>query len=601
MSKGKLRNLILSIAVAAAFTLLAWLGLFQRPDKWIADSLFQRKSYLSGDIVIIGIDDITLSEIGPYNKWDRTVMASALEKLASDPDNRPAVVAVDTLYTGTSTEEADQRLADAAEELGNVVTATVAVFNAFDNSYTIFEYDEPYDQLRDVTTQGHINAMYDLDGIMRHGLLYVEPSEGTRVYSMAYQAAKMYLESKGQSISSPVTNSRGHFYVPFSGAPGDYYEGVSLSSLINGEVPSDYYAGKIVLIGPYAAGLQDSYFTPIDRSNQMYGVEFQANVIQSLIDANFKQEMSDIPQLAVLFLVCALSMFLFFDRKVLMSGICCAVITGSGITGSVILFNAGLVTHPLWIPLGTIVMYIISVGAHYVKAAKQRAEVTRTFERYVAPSIVKEIMKEGPANLELGGKNCDIAVLFVDVRGFTTMSERLSPEQVVFILNRYLSMASTCIENNSGTLDKFVGDAVMAFWGAPLPQEDPVYLACRTALDIIHGAERVSAQLKEEIGEEFHVGVGVHYGPAVVGNMGSERRMDYTAIGDTVNTAARLEANAPRSTCYISRVVADMLGTRGKFTSLGDTIKLKGKADGFEILTLDSLEEPENGGDKADA
>ena len=591
MSKGKLRNLILSIAVAAAFTLLAWLGLFQRPDKWIADSLFQRKSYLSGDIIIIGIDDITLSEIGPYNKWDRTVMASALEQLASDPDNRPAVVAVDTLYTGTSTEEADQRLADAAEELGNVVTATVAVFNAFDNSYTIFEYDEPYDQLRDVTTQGHINAMYDLDGIMRHGLLYVEPSEGTRVYSMAYQAAKMYLESKGQSISSPVTNSRGHFYVPFSGAPGDYYEGVSLSSLINGEVPSDYYAGKIVLIGPYAAGLQDSYFTPIDRSNQMYGVEFQANVIQSLIDANFKQEMSDIPQLAVLFLVCALSMFLFFDRKVLMSGICCAVITGSGITGSVILFNAGLVTHPLWIPLGTIVMYIISVGAHYVKAAKQRAEVTRTFERYVDPEIVKEILKEGTESLSLGGKTCDIAVLFVDVRGFTTMSERLSPEKVVFILNRYLTMASDCVEKNHGTLDKFVGDAMMAFWGAPLPQKDAIMNAVKTAMGIVEGCARVSDELKAEIGEELRVGVGVNFGPAVVGNMGAEKHMDYTAIGDTVNTAARLEANAPGGKVYISRSVADALEGRITYTSLGDTIKLKGKAEGFEVLELNSIKE----------
>jgi len=595
--KGKTGNILLSAAVAAVFTAAAWSGLFQRPDKWIADALFQRPSYVSGDIIIIGIDDVTLSELGPYNQWDRSIMASALEQLASDPDNLPAVVAIDTLYTGTSTEEEDLRLTNAVSRLGNVVTATVAVFNAFDNSYTILEYDEPFDQLKEVSTQGHINAMYDLDGIMRHALLYVEPDENTRVYSMAYQTAKIYLESRGESISSPVTNSRGHFYIPYTAVPGRYYDGVSLSSLIRGEVPSDYYAGKVVLIGPYARGLQDSYFTPIDPSNQMYGVELQANVIQSFIDGNFKQEMSDLPQLAVLFLVCALSMFLFFDRKVLPSGICCIVIIACGIAGSVILYSSGLVTHPLWVPLGTATMYIISVGAHYVKAAKQRSEVTRTFERYVAPSIVKEIMKEGTDNLALGGRTCDIAVLFVDVRGFTSMSERLTPEKVVFILNRYLSMASSCIEEHSGTLDKFVGDAVMAFWGAPLPQEDSAYLACRTALDIIQGAEEVSSKLKEEIGEEFHVGVGVHFGPAVVGNMGSEHRMDYTAIGDTVNTAARLEANAPGSTCYISRTVADILGDRAKCTSLGSTVKLKGKTDGFEILILNSLD----GGDDKDA
>ena len=122
----------------------------------------------------------------------------------------------------------------------------------------------------------------------------------------------------------------------------------------------------------------------------------------------------------------------------------------------------------------------------------------------------------------------DIAVLFVDVRGFTTMSERLKPETVVHILNRYLTMASDCVEKNKGTLDKFVGDAMMAFWGAPLLQEDAVFNAVKTAVDIIEGAKRVSDELKDEIGEELRVGVGVHFGPAIVGNMGAEKHMDYT-------------------------------------------------------------------------
>ena len=129
----------------------------------------------------------------------------------------------------------------------------------------------------------------------------------------------------------------------------------------------------------------------------------------------------------------------------------------------------------------------------------------------------------------------------------------------------------------------------MAFWGAPLEQEDPVYYAAKAALEIVEGAARVSDELKNEIGEELRVGVGVHFGPAVVGNMGSEKHMDYTAIGDTVNTSARLEANAPGGTVYISRVVAEKLGDRATFTSLGDSIKLKGKAEGFEVLKLESL------------
>ena len=180
-------------------------------------------------------------------------------------------------------------------------------------------------------------------------------------------------------------------------------------------------------------------------------------------------------------------------------------------------------------------------------------------------------------------------MLFVDVRGFTTMSEALEPPQVVEILNRYLTLIADCILNHHGTLDKFVGDAAMAFWGAPLPQDDYVMLACRAAMDMVKGSEALSQELLARYGRTVSFGVGVHVGPAVVGNIGSPKRMDYTAIGDTVNTSARLEANAPGGTVYISRAVADSLEGRIRATSLGDTIKLKGKKDGFEILTLDEI------------
>jgi len=601
------KHIIYSLAGAAILTVIAGTGVWQYPDRWVQDELFQKKSATSGDIVIIGIDEAALSELGPYHSWDRNVMASALDTLASDPDRLPAVVAIDTLYSGTTDPEADAHLAQAADRLGCVVTASVATFGTtreysedgiISNTYSVLGYEQPFDELRDVTTQGHINAMIDTDGIMRHALLYVDPvdEEGNtqRVYSMAATVARLYLEQHGQQVTYPETNARGHFYVPFTTKPFGYYDGINIAQLIRGEVPADYYAGKIVLIGPYAAALQDEYFTPIERSEHMFGVEFQANVIQSLIDKNFKTEAPDAPQLAVLFAVSALAMFLFLHSKVIAGAIYFVIITAASMGVSYAIYQSGRVIHPLWIPVSFFLLYIATVVIHYIRAAAARAKVYSTFERYVAPSVVKELMKEGTDSLSLGGKLCDIAVLFVDVRGFTTMSERLEPEKVVYIINKILTMTSSCIEKNNGTLDKYVGDCTMAFWGAPLPQEDSVYLAARTALDIVKGCEEVSAQLKEETGEEFKVGVGVHYGPAVVGNIGSERRMDYTAIGDTVNTSARLEANAPGSTVYISRVVADKLGDLAKTTSLGDTVKLKGKADGFEVLILESLKEKDH-------
>ena len=266
-----------------------------------------------------------------------------------------------------------------------------------------------------------------------------------------------------------------------------------------------------------------------------------------------------------------------------------AVIVAATLIGTYLLYENGILAHPLWLPIGVLFVYVIAVGIKYFRSAIEKMKITRTFERYVAPEIVDEILKKGVDNLSLGGKNCDIAVLFVDVRGFTTMSEKMSPETVVYVLNKYLTMASDCVERNKGTLDKFVGDAMMAFWGAPIPQEDAVYNAVKTAMEIIEGASRISDELKEEIGQELKVGIGVNYGPAVVGNMGAEKHMDYTAIGDTVNTAARLEANAPGGTLYISRSVADKLEGRIHYTSLGTSIKLKGKAEGFEVIKVDEL------------
>ena len=572
---------------------------------------------------MIGIDEKALETLGAYNTWDRSVMARALEALAADPDRLPAVVAIDTLYAGETDEAADARLAEAAKRLGNVVTASSAVFGSslaqFSdgvgvsykiNDYAVLQYEEPYDALRQVTAQGHINAMYDTDGVMRHALLYVDVPEDTgadktgvgkvaagtssernarRVYSMAYEAAALYAKAAGREIAPPPVNARGQFYVSFAALPGGFYDGVSLADLLAGEVPADYYAGKLVFLGPYAAGLQDAYFTPVDKAKQMYGIEFQANVVRQMIDGEYKREAPELLQAAVLFAVCFGAFFLFLQSGIALSSVACAALIALGILGAYLAYAGGWILHPLWLPAGVSVLYVASIGGRYLRSVLGKQRVTRTFERYVAPEIVREILKEGTENLSLGGKTCEIAVLFVDVRGFTTMSERLTPEKVVFILNRYLTMTSDCIERNRGTLDKFVGDAAMAFWGAPLPQDDAVYLAVKTAMEIVEGAERVSKELQEEIGEELHVGVGVHYGPAVVGNMGAQRHMDYTAIGDTVNTAARLEANAPGGTVYISRAVADALGARARTTSLGGSIKLKGKAEGFEVLTLDGL------------
>ncbi len=589
-----IRTLAISLAGALVVTaLIGFTGIFDKLDGMAQDALYQQPNALSGEIIMICIDDKALDQFGPYNTWDRNIMASALERLGEDPQHAPAVVAIDTIYTGHTSREADERLAAAASKL-DVVTASFAQIgtqvaqdaegNLYYDPNAVSGYSLPYEELRNATTQGHVNAVCDPDGILRHALLSIDVN-GEEVYSMAYVTAQKYAERNGFEVTQPET-SGGYYYVSYSALPEGFYDGYSLADLINGDIPKDAYEGKIVMIGPYAVGLQDEYFTAIDHSRHMYGMEYQANVIQMILDGNYKKELPDMPQRIILFVVCFLCFFAFEKTDFKISSFVAAGFIGVSLVLTYAMYSAGIVMHPLWFPVGIFVLYLVSIVIRYLRSALEKQRVTRTFERYVAPEIVAEILKEGTENLSLGGKLCNIAVLFVDVRGFTTMSERLDPEKVVHILNRYLTMASGCVEKNKGTLDKFVGDAMMAFWGAPIPQEDAVLNAVRTAVDIVKGAARVSEELKDEIGEELRVGVGVHYGPAVVGNMGAERHMDYTAIGDTVNTSARLEANAPAGTVYISRTVAEELGDRIAYTSLGNTVKLKGKSD-FEVLQLD--------------
>lgn len=594
------KALAAALLAASAMTLLAALGPLQRLDLIASDALYQQRSSFDGDIVLVGIDQRAIEEIGPYNQWGRDVISMALEALNADQDCHPAVIAIDVLYAGETVPELDQWLADAAGQYGNVVTAAAAQFGSdlaeasdgqlYLDDFSILAFEEAFPALKAVTTQGHINAMLDPDGVLRHHLLQITLPDGKIVPSMALAAAQKFREYMGQPlVELPPTDSRGFWYVPFTGLPGDLDESISVADLLSGDVPPDYFADKIVFIGPYTIGLQDSYLTAVDHALPMYGVEYQCNAVQALLWGDYKKELGDVGQLAALFLL-LLAAFAGFWRRRMRSATALWLLLAVGwIVLCRAAYDQGMILHPLWVPLGVTVLYVGCIAANYIRAALEKRQLTGTFKRYVAPEIVNELLREGSDALELGGKQVRIAVLFVDVRGFTPMSERLAPTQVVAVLNEYLTLISQCILKNGGTLDKFIGDAAMAFWGAPLPQEDFVMKAVRAAWDMAEGSKALSQRLEEQYGCAVSFGVGVHVGEAVVGNIGSPQRMDYTAIGDTVNTSARLEANAPAGTIYISRAVADALEGRVRVTSLGDSIKLKGKKEGFEVLTLDEI------------
>lgn len=579
------------VLFSAFLTLLAKWGILNTVDLSLSDRLYQQPVAVDGNIVIISIDEKALDRFGPFQNWNREKVAETIKILNHSEDTKPAVIAVDILYSSKAAGKADEALAGAMED--NVVLACAAAFNSefvenntgfVHNSFQIVFYDEPFEELRSVSEAGHINAMRDVDGVLRHHLLSFDLPDGTTVPSMALQTALKY----NKDLELPEVNSRGFWYLPYSKKPDDF-EAISIGEVLDSKVSADYFEGKIVLIGPMASGLQDSYITAIDHAKEMYGVEYQANAIAALLDGNFKKKVSDDLQLIVLLLLLILAGIVFYKVKTKFSFLPWFLLAFGWVAMCKLLYERGLILHVVYVPLGVTILYIASVALHAVQENMKRRQITNTFARYVAPEIVKELIDKEEESLKLGGRSCDIAVLFVDIRGFTAMSEKLPPETVVEILNQYLTLISECILNYNGTLDKYVGDAVMAFWGAPLPQEDYVMNAAKAAMDMASGAKELSDKLEKQYGQKLAFGIGINLGKAVVGNIGSPRRMDYTAIGDTVNTAARLEANAPGETIYISKAVADSLKGRIVATPLADPPKLKGKSDGFEILTLDQI------------
>ncbi len=591
--KKHITRLLLSLLGAGIITAVCASGVLLSFSNAINDTVYQRPQAPDERIVVIGIDNRSIEELGPW-PWDRSVIAQAIAYLNSDPQNAPAVIGLDVVFDATSNPTSDAELAQVVQEGGNVVVGAFAVFGSeivtnpdgsfYVDDYAVVDYKEPYAALKEGAMVGHVNAMLDSsDSILRHAIWEIKTPNGEIIPAFYTVLAQEYARSTGTPFpEKPPTDARGNWYVLQQSLPGSYSDGISVVDLVNGTTPPQFFKDKIVLIGPYATGLQDEYKTPIAPAESMYGVEWQANTLASLLQGTAKSE-SLVAQYVIIYLLTFLCFWAMYDRTLLFSTL--FWLSGGLLWAGtcVVMFMLGEVLHILYGLIAATVAYVISIIQNYIRELKERQRISFTFQRYVAPEIVTELLKNDARNLSLGGRTVDIAVLFADIRGFTTLSSKLPATTVVELINKILSISSECILQNHGTLDKYIGDCTMAFWGAPLPQDDYIFNAVKTALELQSRLNVLSHELEEQYGFPMGCGIGVNCGSAVVGNIGSATRMDYTIIGDTVNTASRLEGRAKSGEVYVSKSVVTALSGRVEFEYLGNDFAIKGLPEDFEI------------------
>lgn len=594
------RSVCVCIVLSLLYAGCTSLGLTSSVDCAVEDRFYQESGVPDERIVVVGItaDDMQLFPTWP---WDRDPLVQAVRQLNDDPKQKPAAIGIDMVLSSETNGEWDAELAQVCCETGNVVVACRALYDtrAFAaganraGSQTAENVLRPYKQLAAATFQGHNNIICDGDGIVRRHLWRVQEERSNEVCSLAEQIYRLYCgyHKVDESFTPSLINN--FWYLEYTAHPGAYLT-YTLSDIYDGNFDPADLAGRIVLIGSYLAEDGESYATSIDKVQRMYNVEYQANVLDAMLNHRDMAAVSDTVQATVLvFLIAIFSYFLFHIS--VFPGLCLYTMASIiSVLMAGVLKDAGYALHPLWLPMQMSVSMLLALIIHYVRAWEGQRRMLNLFRRYLDPTILEDLLNGNSTSdwSNENGRHADIAVLFVDIRGFTALSERIAPEGVVDILNKYLTMTSSCVQQNNGTVDKFVGDCTMALWGAVRPCKDAVWQACKAAMDMVRQMDKLSDEVEQAYGCKLAYGVGVHYGDAIIGNIGSEMRMDYTAIGDVVNTASRIEAMAPAGKVYVSGRVRELLGDRVTVGQQVGRITLKGKSvpvDIYEIRELHAM------------
>lgn len=457
------------------------------------------------------------------------------------------------------------------------------------NTLSVTGISYPYEALRDAVTVGISNATQQSpDGSIRNAALSLTYDDQT-FDSFSVAVYKSYQASIGQNYYLPDMGQNAFF--GFNNITnGSDCNIIRFSDLLSGNYDPDLITGNIILIGSYDAASSDAgHFAQFVHPNgEQQEVLMQTSIIQTLLNQKMIFDISPLFQALCYALLIAL-FYLFNNTRRSLH------LLLTDLAALLVIVCAGFIANQsgrrflLLIPVVFLLIALfLSLLQHLVFSILSRREMERTFKLYVDSQVVEEISEKSPEELAQVSRRKHIAVLFVDIRGFTSISESLEPEQVVEILNEYLSSVADAIQKWGGTVDKFIGDAAMAVFNAPRDQEDYIFRAVCAADEILKSSAYIREKYEKRFGKTVSYGIGINCGEAIVGNIGSKSHMDYTAIGDTVNTAARLEAHAGAGQILVSEAVWYAVRDRVRADCIG-SLSLKGKSHTVTTYEIQSI------------
>lgn len=395
-------------------------------------------------------------------------------------------------------------------------------------------------------------------------------------------------------------NETGMMAINFIGGPYTFpstkmVELAEQANLKDKTLNTEEFRNKILLTAMYyatgSATTRDMHPSPF--STVTAGIEHHASALNTIIMQDFVTYAPTIVNYLLMFLFAAILGFMIPRMNIGVVLVAVGVISAVFLVESVLVFKYFKYVHFFLVPYVEIVVILIAVIGYKVLTEEENVKYIRsTFSKFVAKDIVNELLAN-PESLKLGGEKKELTVFFSDIRGFTTMSESLSPEDLVHLLNEYLSTMTDLVIGYKGTIDKYMGDAIMAFWGAPVPNEDHAYYACITAIVQLEELKKLQDNWAAKGYPIIDIGIGLNSGPAVVGNMGSSHRMDYTVMGDTINLGSRLEGTNKQygTRIIISQTTYDKVKDR-VYTRELDDIRVKGKNEPVRIYELIGLVNP---------